>query len=69
MLLSLPELSLSLKWLDASNCKRLQSLPEIPSSLEEVDESVFEKLSKHSHYDENERAYVSRPLSSGLLIQ
>ncbi|KAH9726995.1 Disease resistance-like protein DSC1 [Citrus sinensis] len=59
MLLSLPELSLSLKWLDASNCKRLQSLPEIPSSLEEVDASVFEKLSKHSHYDENERAYVS----------
>ncbi|KAH9727021.1 Disease resistance-like protein DSC1 [Citrus sinensis] len=39
MLLSLPELSLSLKWLDASNCKRLQSLPEIPSSLEEVDAS------------------------------
>ncbi|KAH9783003.1 Disease resistance-like protein DSC1 [Citrus sinensis] len=59
MLLSLPELSLSLKWLDASNCKRLQSLPEIPSSLEEVDASVFEKLLKHSHYDENERAYVS----------
>ncbi|KAH9727022.1 Disease resistance-like protein DSC1 [Citrus sinensis] len=41
MLLSLPELSLSLKWLDASNCKRLQSLPEIPSSLEEVDASFW----------------------------
>ncbi|KDO39547.1 hypothetical protein CISIN_1g042374mg, partial [Citrus sinensis] len=32
---SIPELPLSLKWLDASNCERLQTFPEISSYLEE----------------------------------
>ncbi|KAH9727001.1 ADP-ribosyl cyclase/cyclic ADP-ribose hydrolase [Citrus sinensis] len=44
---SIPELPLSLKWLDASNCDRLQTFPEISSYLEEVDASVLERLSKH----------------------
>ncbi|XP_024043076.1 LOW QUALITY PROTEIN: disease resistance-like protein DSC1 [Citrus clementina] len=44
---SIPELPLSLKWLDASNCERLQTFPEISSYLEEVDASVLERLSKH----------------------
>ncbi|GAY44815.1 hypothetical protein CUMW_084740 [Citrus unshiu] len=38
----------AIKSLKARNCKGLQSLPEIPSCLQELDASVLEKLSKHS---------------------
>ena len=49
MLQSLPEIPLHLRWLHASNCKRLRSLPEIPLFLEELDTSILEKLSKYPH--------------------
>ncbi|KAK9200670.1 hypothetical protein WN944_015868 [Citrus x changshan-huyou] len=41
---SLTELPLSLKLLDASDCERLQSLPEIPSYLEELDAPLIQTL-------------------------
>ncbi|ESR56130.1 hypothetical protein CICLE_v10024176mg, partial [Citrus x clementina] len=46
---SLPsELPPHLVMLDARNCKRLQSLPELPSCLEALDASVVETLSNHT---------------------
>ncbi|KDO39546.1 hypothetical protein CISIN_1g0463141mg, partial [Citrus sinensis] len=56
---SIPELPPSLKWLQASNCKRLQFLPEIPSRPEELDASLLQKLSKYSYDDEVEDVNVS----------
>ncbi|KAH9727027.1 Disease resistance-like protein DSC1 [Citrus sinensis] len=60
---SIPELPLSLKWLDASNCERLQTFPEISSYLEEVDASVLERLSKHYRRLHNYSRYGPRDSS------
>ncbi|KAJ4723396.1 Disease resistance protein [Melia azedarach] len=46
MLQSLPELPISLGYLEARNCKRLQSLPELPSRQDELDASIVDKLFK-----------------------
>lgn len=43
-----------LKMLIASDCKRLQYLPDIPSCLEELDAPVLQKLSKHSFEEEDD---------------
>ena len=60
---SIPELPLSLKWLDASNCERLQTFPEISSYLEEVDASVLERLSKHYRRVDDYWRYAPRDSS------
>ncbi|XP_052292437.1 disease resistance-like protein DSC1 [Citrus sinensis] len=48
MLQSLPALPPHLVMFDARNCKRLQSLPELPSCLEELGASVLETPSNHT---------------------
>ncbi|GAY65118.1 hypothetical protein CUMW_238790 [Citrus unshiu] len=45
--LSLLELPVLLSYIEARNCKQLQSLPELSSCPEELDTFILESLSKH----------------------